>query len=614
MKTPFRLLALLATAAPWTAHGLSASTGSAAPRPFQLEALVDFPDDVVAAPRPITAADIDTMMARLVSLGVKRVTWAYYADARGGYLNPAGYTETNPYQSAFRSEWSNYGSTYRQLGNPLKVAVEAGHRHGLEVYAYYKPYETGPGMIFPTGTAEAAQWGWLDCLGGRLAWIDPFVRDHPELRIKRRTDDLPAWTQTATVRSIRLAKHDDAPTRLTAGHLQVWTSPNNHQYQRKDVKFTVTETVEPAPREVRDQQGKVLTKAGAPVRVLTLSGLALDDRFILVTTDFTGGKPDFVNSGLALMTMLDGEGREIPGTFASGGVIWGANLVDFRTKGLVFDYGWGAAPVVLDAPNDREHASVGADLPMAAADANGRQGFIAFTRGRNAYLPAALCETEPAVREFWLHNVDDILATGVDGIDLRDEGHSTHTDHPEDYGYNDVVLRQAQARPGDLRANIAAVRGDAYTAFVRACRERVKHAGKVLRYNLQIDFYRPDPPASRRLAYPANLDFQWRRWIDEGLIDGAVLRCFALPFSALWDDPVAVGMIAHCRDHGLPVVVNRYVTVPGEKLPDELRRVRADARFAGFVFYETGDYLKFGPRSGECTISYPPVEAAAHAP
>ncbi len=614
MKARFLPMSLLVALAQGIVGLAAAPAAVPAPRPFHLEALVDFPDDTVAAPRPITAADIDTMMARLVSLGVKRVTWAYYADARGGYLNPSGYTETSPYQSTFRSEWPNYDATYRQLGNPLKVAVEAGHRHGLEVFAYYKPYETGPGIIFPAGTAEAAKWGWLDCLGGKLAWLDPFVRDHPELRIKRRTDDLPAGNATAIVRSIRLTKHDAAPTRVTAAHLQIWTSPNNHQYQRKDVKFTVTESVEPSRRDVHDQKGTVLTKAGAPVRVLTLSGLALDDRYILVTTDFTDGQPDFANSGLALVTMLDGDGHEIPGTIASGGAIWGANLVDFRTKGLVFDYGWGAAPVVLDAPNDRELRSLGAGLPMDAAEANGRQGFIAFTRGRNAYLPGALCETEPAVRDFWLRNVDDILATGVDGIDLRDEGHSTHTDHPEDYGYNDIVLRLARERPGDLRANIAAVRGDAYTAFVRDCRQRVKQAGKTLRYNLQIDFYRPTPPASRLLAYSANLDFQWRRWIDEGLIDGAVLRCFGLPFTALWDDAIAQEMIARCREHGVPVVVNRYVTVPGEKLPAELKRVREDGRFDGFVFYETGDYLKFGARSGDCTISYPPVEAAARQP
>ena len=53
---------------------------------------------------------------------------------------------------------------------------------------------------------------------------------------------------------------------------------------------------------------------------------------------------------------------------------------ELHWRGLIFDYGWGSAPVTLDAPN-------GSD----------RSGFIAFTRGRNAFLPAALCETEPQV-------------------------------------------------------------------------------------------------------------------------------------------------------------------------------------------------------------------------
>ena len=35
-----------------------------------------------------------------------------------------------------------------------------------------------------------------------------------------------------------------------------------------------------------------------------------------------------------------------------------------------------------------------------------------------------------------------MIAAGVDGVDFREENHSTHTDYPEDYGFNDVVLQQ----------------------------------------------------------------------------------------------------------------------------------------------------------------------------
>ncbi len=86
---------------------------------------------------------------------------------------------------------------------------------GLEIYAYYKPYETGM-MTFPEGSTEAAMYGRLGRIGGRIAWVNPFVADHPHLRIKRREDDLPPdltgedhrYNQTAQARRLT---HPDHP-------------------------------------------------------------------------------------------------------------------------------------------------------------------------------------------------------------------------------------------------------------------------------------------------------------------------------------------------------------------------------------------------------------------
>lgn len=569
--------------------GVAASACSAKPvvsvspaGPFRFEALVDFVDDALIGSRALTVRDIDAMMARLAELGVRRVSWGYYADGRGGLLNPTGTTVD------YKGGWKHYDATYRELGNPLKVAVESGHRHGLEVYAYFKPYENGPAVVFPTGSSQAKEWGLLDCIGGKLAWMDPFVRDHPHLRIKRRADDIPLPSAHVAVRGIRLTKKDAAPTRLTPDHIQIWTSPDNFRYRRSEMTFTVRETVETAPREARDHQGKIVMPKDAPVRVLTLTGLDLKDNYILVTSDFTDGPPDFANSGLAIMAALDEQGREIPGTFASGGAVWNKGLVNFREGGLMFDYGWGAASVHLDAPN-----------------ADGRTGFIAFARGRNDYLPGALCETEPEVQKFWLECLGEIMAAGVDGVDFREENHSTHTDHPEDYGFNAVVLAKARTRPGNLLANIADVRGEAYTDFLRECKRRLGGAGIKMRYNLQLDFFRADPPRNRLLAYPANVKFDWQRWVDEGLMDEAILRFFSYPYSAIFDDAVAQEMINRCRQRGIPITVNRYVKHAADRLPEEVQRVRADGRFSGFIFYETYDYIHFGATPGDARVTSP---------
>lgn len=554
-------------------------------RQFRLEALVDFVDDALASPVPVTPQHVDAMMQRLKELGVRRVTWAYYGDGHGGYVIPV---ECNG------ERWKNLELTYKLLGNPLKVAVEAGHRHGLEVYAYFKPYETGPAVVIPEGSPEAKQNGLIPLQGGSLGWADPFVARHPDLRIQHRAEGLIDNAARPPVCSIRLTKRDAAPTRITKEHLQIWTSSNNYRYERVDVAPKFSDAVEESSREVCDQNGTILTRKGDPVRVLTLSGLNLRDKYLLVTTDFCDGPGDFSNAGTALLTALDEQDQRIPGVFATGRTIWLATMVDFRNGGLVFDHGRGDAMLTLDEAN-----------------ASGKKGFIAFTAGRNKYLPGALCETEPKVQEFWLSCLDEIIAAGVDGVDFREENHSTHTDFPKEYGFNPVVLERCQGLEGNLEENIARVRGEAYTDFLRKCKERLSANGRLMRYNLQLDYLRPDPPACRLLAYPANLHFEWQRWLKEGLLDEVNIRFYQLPFNAVFDDSVAQEMVAACRQRNIPMCVNRYIPQDaGKVLPAEIQRVKQDGRFAGFIFYETASFLKFDA-SGGCTLSNPAVQEAA---
>ncbi len=551
--------------------------------PFVLETMIDFPDDALHAHHVVTEAHVDAMMAGLVEIGVRRVSWDSYGDGHGGFFLPTGLDDSTGEDERCAS-WARYGATLDVLDNPLKTAVEAGHRHGIEVYGYYKPYETGPAMCFPEGSPEARAYGRIWKLGGYLTWLDPFVVQHPELRIKRRDDALRG--QGKPICAIRLSKRDDSPTRVTADHLQVWTSDLNYRYQRFAGDFKVVETVEPAARDVYDMDGNRLTVAGDPVRVLTLRGFELTDRYVMVTTGFQEGPADFENTGVDMMVALDGAGNEITGVFATGAAIWEGDKADFRKWGLMFDDGWSRMPICLDDPNTTPPGPVGYGL--------GHRGVIAFTAGRNSYLPAALCETEPAVQEYWLRWVQEMIDAGVDGVDFRVEGHSTHTDYPDEYGYNDIVMEQAAARrPNDPLEAVPQVRGEAYTAFLQKARTLLREHGRAMRINLNIDYYRPDPPGSQLPAYPRNIDFNWKQWVEMDLLDEAIMRFFHSPFDWLFDDPIARDMIATCERHGVSVVVNRYM-INSVGLPPsnadheaEFRRVRQDGRFAGFILYES---------------------------
>jgi len=566
-----RRYALLAVAL-LAAWAVRADTSNQTNGGFRLEMLVDFPDDALMSPVVITAAHIDAMMAALREMGVSRVSWGYYGDGHGGFLMPSGLDAT----------WRNYAATIEALGNPLQVAAEAAHRHGLELYAYYKPYETGPAVYFPEGSPQGLEFGRIPHRGGWLTWLDPFVVEHPELRIRHLPGASIGEAVTKTpICTLKLIKKDDSPTRITREHLQLWSSQLNCRYQPLEAEFSVQESVEPSAKEVRDVNGTVVTPMGAPVRTLTLTGFALTAPYILVTTDFTDGEPDFVNTGTDMLVALDAEGNEIPGVFASGNAVWEPGRVDFRNWGLIFDVGFGRSQVYLDKPNG-----------------SGREGMLAFARGRNEYLPGALCETEPRVQEFWLACIREMLDAGVDGVDFRVENHGTHTDYDAEYGFNDVVLeecaRRGQAGPGA----IAQVRGEAYTRFLRQAKELIASRGKRMRINLNIDWFRADPPPVRRLAYSANIYYDWKRWLDEGLLDEGILRLFHLPFDSVFNDSVAGEMIAACQEKGIPLTVSRYIN---PQYPEEFSRVRNDGRFSGFILYEAASCLGFAEPPA-CTL------------
>jgi hypothetical protein len=116
-----------------------------------------------------------------------------------------------------------------------------------------------------------------------------------------------------------------------------------------------------------------------------------------------------------------------------------------------------------------------------------------------------------------------------------------------------------------------------------------------MRINLNIDWFRPDPPPVRRLAYPANIHYDWERWVDEGLLDECILRMFQLPFDSVFSDSVAARMIACCEERKIPITVNRYVN---PNYPEEFRQVCQDGRFSGFILYETASFLRFDDQGG----------------
>lgn len=582
---------------------------------MQLSITVDFPDDIVKG--PYDHDRLGQLMDAIRATGATRVRWMYYGEV----------DDSDPRRgNIWSSHWAAYGpATLAALGEPLRAAVKAAHERGLEIFGILKPYNGGLSGTYPLGSPEAQVRSRLQRIGGTVQQVIPFLEQHPEFRLRRRPSAHVATVAETLrpIRTLRLIKADDAPSRLQPAHLRIWTSPNNFQYQPLPIVPIGRVSVEPAARDIRDYHGRLVTAAGAPVRVISLENLELTAPYVVVSTTWTDGAGDFRNTPVGLIEALDDTGRPVELVVATHAATW-IKPRDFRTYGLEFDMGYGHVPIALDEP----WKGAGADpfKPFSGHDEFAQEalfgrgpagGFIGLARGKNQYLAAAPCEAYPEIRDLWLGWVRAMLAAGVDGVDLRISAHGCLSDEPDAYGYNEPVLAAYRQRYGQdpiEPAKLRTVRGDLYTDFLREASALVRSEGKRFSVHLHAEAFRPDPVFGQKNGIPANIDFQWRRWIDEGLLDEATLRTSW--FEAAEDplgashtsssrlatalaDPVAVEMLSRCNARGIPVTLNRYIGRAAglEEYLDDLDRIRRDARFSGFDVYEFFDLAQSAPDS-----------------
>ncbi|MSP13009.1 MAG: hypothetical protein EXR62_08625 [Chloroflexi bacterium] len=567
-------------------------------KPFTISATVDFPDDCYQ--HVYTPQMLDEMIDILASLGVTKINWLYYGSvAEGSFWS-------GPEWGTWGSENASCLETVRILGEPLKAAVPIIHKHGMQVFSVIKPYATGLSASIFEGSPFAQKYGGPERIGGPVAASIPFIRRDPQLRVARRPGADPQNLSGIPVTRIKLRKNNASPTRLQKENLEVWVSEDNCGYARRVVELSLHEEIELASQDFVDYDGRTFIHTGDPLRTLTLEGLYLTDKYILISTNFSDHQGDFRNSALAMLEVYGPDGL-LPVTVATGYTTW-YGPCDFRTSGLQYDTGLGSMPFTLDVDN---HPVLDDHFPYLKS-----QGYIAFARGRNQYLPNAPCEAYPEVQQLWLDWVDESLQAGVDGIDFRISGHSTLTDWPTDYGFNQVILDAYRQRyhedPGAACENVdlvklAQLRGETYSNFLREARSHISQAGKPMYIHLHTEAFRENIPPGAIMGFPANMQFDWQGWLQEGLVDGITLRtswfeaCEAegdrrgksrrglLP--DVLADPVITDAIQTVTQFDLPIYLTRYIDASTpEFYPAEIDLAYSDGRFNGFDLYE-GMYL-----------------------
>jgi len=559
---------------------------------MKLSAVCDFPDDVLWGGK-WTEKAVDNLVSALKEQGVSRLYVQYYGNREHG-----GHFDCD------LPGWENARAFSAAVPNYMRAFVEACKRQKLEIAAVMRPHEQGVWTelspyyekegILPSPRRKRG----VIRLGGENVDASNFVAEHPELRIKRRSWDLDPNAAEKVIGSVKLYKQNSIPTRIRKEHISIYTSPDNSYYQEYKDDFTFSVSVEPAKttvlhanRRPPDYETIFLTEKGAPVQVITLGNLHVEDRFVAVKVHcdevlsedegFESNCIRFINTPVSSIACFEPDGTEICAT--PGNTLRGTCMKQpFLDAGFNFDDGFGEHDITVFDPDNAD-------------------GFFSIAKGKNAYVHTALCECEPAVQSYWLSLLEQVLEDEVDFVGSRIENHAVHVDEPFAYGYNDCIKEEYYRRYGyceeqdmDLK-KIAEIRGDAYTQLFIEGAKRVRAKGKKVYLTLNIEMLRDPIPMNRRYAYPMNVEWQWERWLEEIRPDEINFRMYFNTVNFLFTDPQCRHMLETAKSYGVPLTLERYNYFD---FPGEFKQMSLTGVFDYMATYETAE-LFYCDENGE---------------
>ena len=515
---------------------------------------IDFFDDIFYGQADWDEERLRALVGGLVARGASTIHWLDYGGIDDGGWDAGSYFDPDGKGQRF----------IRAVPDPLAVVCDEAHRRGAGVCAVLKIHDLALGMPFasyPLGADPQPAVG-LPHLGGTGSWALRWLREHPEVRYRLHPSLIPE-DSGRPISTIRLW-HESAVPPASIPALEIWVSEDNGAYRRYDGPVRVTQEVRrrrapvfaPAPQQCFDEP--------RPSFCIEFSELHITEPFLCL---FPRRPFALANTLAALVEVEDADGHPVavtPGLAAYQP--YGQAGHDWRQAGIAFD-----ASRRTGLPGRALHYSAGrarvslADQLTGAPNrqvAPGHHGeaehiLLGLARGRNACLTGLVDLAYPAARE-WLHGmIRGALDAGADAVDIRASSHTETLDW-ENYGYSEPALVEfarrhgvdAAAQPFDRRA-WQELQGEYFDDFMARAAGIVHERGAKLYAHLL-------PAMEGSPAWPDGAAFynqrwNWRRWLEDGWVDGLTLKGCPL------DSALFAEVTARCRRHGKTVLLNNKV-------------------------------------------------------
>ena len=549
--------------------------------------VVDFFDDLI--PAPFSDKTLNEMMRLFQDWGVTRIYWNGQSYLQGLY----DASDTPEDMAAHARE------TYQRIGDFIPAATKAAHARGMEFYVEFKPFDMYFPLLAPHDMTlfrmrDPSRHG-IPAIGGRWQMGSVWPERHTECLMARNMTGIRDGIEREPVGTIKFVKNDGKPTGINQDNLELYVSSDNHHYRKCDQPYTFTDQVEHRPVMLKGLNFNKLSGTNERVRVITLGGLNLKEPYLAVSTRKKTGEPDFANRYYRLVEMFTPKGEPmaftygIPGPFTDQWIPPEMARTPFPDRAFPFDLG---EEMICNNMSFRANDNLGY--------LDSKAGLVGLAKGKNRYI-TALCPAYPEVRKYWLDQVKEFIAWGVDGVEFRWPAHQD-TREWDAYGFNEPVVKEYKKRYGvDIltqdfdHGKWRALLGEYYTQFFRDAKALLSKHGRKMMVDVMPNNY-PDPNQPQF----ANVYLDWQTWFS--FVDGVSFK---------WVQPgsKADAMFRKVTDrYGIPSYYNVFQQVvykgwDNDRIVAHLKLLK-ETGHKGTMLYESAGFMKAKP-DGTFDILYP---------
>ncbi len=410
----------------------------------------------------------------------------------------------------------------------LKILVDQAHKRNMELYVIYKPFETGGGT-HPDELPRPKELFYVKNTDGWQGALE-FTVKNPHTRLRRRMPPRPANDK---VHTITLVSRAGIPITLQREDFQLFASSENGRY-REITDFTV----EAGVTEKYPKLQKI---------TFTPANLNDNDKFFIIKCSKKNNPVQIVHDTFSIVELRNSDGVILPESIATGRITlkglndsWPHQLFKVSNKDTRTPEEW-----ILkgDFGSTLEKGAFTYDCTSSTSSHYvDSDGYIAFSACPIEYL-GSLHPAYPEVMELWKEMVRRISASGCDGIDIRFGDHASWTIYGEEYGFNAPVVAEYKKRygvdpekePYD-RALWRQLNGEYLTEFMKWCSKTLHPKGQKLHAHISITM--ADRDFWRRNDAPANFKYEWKKWMQEKIIDGVNMKYLPFP----WDGRDSSGL------------------------------------------------------------------------